>query len=120
MCSPLIISGLNNKKGRHKKMSKFKKFSDPDADPVGQEVTGLRIVKGLGVPPRSRVAGASKYDIASLEVGDAYVSDQAKDVRNVTVAARAFSKRAAKNGGVAPKFVTRKTDDGRYALIRES
>ena len=101
--------------------AKMKKFSPSDeGEETAPEATGLRIVKGLGILPRSRVAGVSKYDIASLEVDDAYVSENAKDIRNVTVAARAYSKRLGRNGGVAPKFVTRKTEDGRYALIRES
>lgn len=101
-------------------MSKLKKaFSDADVE-MAPEPEGLRVVKGLGVLPRSRIAGASKYDIASLGVGDAFVSSVQKDIRNVTVAARAYSKKIGRNGDPAPKFVTRKTEDGEYALIRES
>jgi hypothetical protein len=95
-------------------MSKLKKaFEDPTED--APEPTGLRVVRGLGVLPRSRIAGSSKYDLASLEIGDAFVSSDAKDVRNVAVAARAYAK---KHNGT--KYVTRKTEDGDYALIRES
>jgi hypothetical protein len=55
-----------------------------------------------------------------LEVGDQVVSEDQKYIRNVTVAARAYSKRMEQNGGEAPKFITRKRADGRYALVRES
>ena len=110
-------------------MSKLKRsFADPTVDPPDQAETeqpeaqpqGMRVIKGFGVPERTRQAGSSKYDIASLEVGDAFVSTVAKDVRNVTVAARAYSRRVERNGGPAPKFVTRKLADGQHALIRES
>ena len=61
-------------------MSKLKRaFSDPSVDPEVEEENGetgkpqgLRVVKGLGVLPRSRIAGASKYNIAELAVGDAF------------------------------------------------
>ena len=109
-------------------MSKLKRaFSDPSVDPEVEEENGetgkpqgLRVVKGLGVLPRSRIAGASKYNIAELAVGDGFVSSESKDIRNVTVAARAYAKKIARGGGVAPKYVSRKTPEGDYALIRES
>jgi hypothetical protein len=85
-----------------------------------QGITGLHIVRGMSIPARSRAGGTTKYQIlASFEVGDAYVSDKASDVRNAAVAGRTLSKRAKANGEKAPVFVTRTFKD-KYALIRES
>jgi hypothetical protein len=95
----------------------IKKGKFDPADPIATEdpsPEGLRVVKGLAILPRSRTPGVSKYDIASLEVGDAFVSTKQADIRNVAVAARAYAKR---NGGDV-KFATRKTQDGKYALQR--
>jgi hypothetical protein len=112
-------------------MSKFSKLKSVDpANPgeAAEEGTetggkwaefGATVLKGLEPIARSRQAGESKYPIDELEVGDTVTSVDEKFIRNVTVAARAYSKRLGANGGTAPKFVTRKKD-GKYAIQRVS
>jgi hypothetical protein len=68
---------------------------------------------------RSRNAGSSRYNIAELDVLDAYEADNAKDIRNAAVAARTYAKRQQAAGEPVPTFVTRKVE-GKFYLIRES
>ena len=81
---------------------------------------GLAIVRNKGVPPRARLAGVSKYNIARLGVGDAFTSNNPADIRNAAVAARAYAKREKATNGQNLKYVTRKEPNGLSSLIREN
>lgn len=72
------------------------------------------VVRGVPIPPRTRVAGSSKYNFDDKQVGDGFLGDP-QYVRNIGIAAREYSKR---NPGV--KFVTRKLPDGKMLCVRES
>jgi hypothetical protein len=76
------------------------------------------IVDVRPIPPRSRETGESKYPVAHLAVGQSIVFRDQKGVRNAMVAARAYAKREADNGGETLKFATRK-EGNLFSLIRE-
>jgi hypothetical protein len=71
-----------------------------------------RVVRQIELPPRSRSAKGSKYEIAELEVNDA-IETTIANAKNVAVAARVF---ARKNPGY--QFITRKVSDSLSAIVR--
>jgi hypothetical protein len=73
----------------------------------------FRIIRQIELPPRTRIAGASKYPLHDLGINDA-IETSTRNVKNVAVAARVFSKM---NPGW--KFITRRlAEHGKSALVR--
>jgi hypothetical protein len=72
-----------------------------------------RVVRQIELPVRSHSPkGGSKYEIHELEINDAIETTTAV-AKNIGMAARQFTKR---NPGY--KFITRKLDEGRTAIVR--
>lgn len=76
------------------------------------------IVDVRPIPPKSREAGESKYPVSRLKVNQSLVFRDQKGVRNAMVAARAYAKREAANGGETLKYASRK-EGNFFSLIRE-